>query len=93
MFSVFELHFCILYWFKASEFNEKKEKTLKHLDDLTALNRSVDVRDKREVQLHNASIMVVMDKINHWDLWFPLHVFPTAKMIPSSELLKGHFSY
>lgn len=33
----------------ASEFNEKKEKTLKHLNDLTALNRSVDVRDKREI--------------------------------------------
>lgn len=51
MFSVFELYF--LYWFKASEFNEKKEKTLKHLDDLTALNRSVDVRDKREVHIQN----------------------------------------
>ena len=53
MFSVFELYFCILYRFKASEFNEKKEKTLKHLDDLTALNRSVDVRDKREVHIQN----------------------------------------
>ncbi|XP_022786492.1 lymphoid-restricted membrane protein-like [Stylophora pistillata] len=33
----------------AGEFNLKKEKTLKHLDELTALNRSVDVREKREI--------------------------------------------
>lgn len=51
MFFVFELYFCILYWFKVSEFNEKKEKILKYFDDLIALNRSVDVRDKWEVYI------------------------------------------
>lgn len=43
------------YWltyitlFKANEFNEKKEKALKQIDELAALDRSVEVKDKQEV--------------------------------------------
>jgi len=34
--------------FKANEFNEKKEKALKQIDEL-ALDRSVEAKDKQEV--------------------------------------------
>ena len=35
--------------FKASEFSEKKGKALRVIDELAALDRSVEVKDKREV--------------------------------------------
>lgn len=38
----------ICFLFKASEFKEKKEKALRQIDELAALDRSVEVKDRKE---------------------------------------------
>jgi len=38
----------LYFLFKASEFKEKKEKALRQIDELAALDRSVEVKDRKE---------------------------------------------
>ena len=46
---VFVITAMYFFFCKANEFKEKKEKALRQIDELAALDRSVEVKDKKEV--------------------------------------------